>query len=143
MTWFSAQRKGTCSSCGAPVNEGERMWAVRKGYYTCEPCGFLRESSQDSSAMGKLEAGVIESLKSFPPEVMGTALAQSMIHLARLLDHDEVNPRDVPNFSKELRQSLAQLELMFPPEPEDDNTAAALKRRERKLAQLDKESWDE
>ena len=59
------------------------MWAVRKGYYTCEPCGFLREESRETGNMGALEASVSESLKAFPPEATGTALAQTVLYLAR------------------------------------------------------------
>ena len=144
MTWFhSKQKNGHCSACGAPVTEGERMWAVRKGYYTCEPCGFLRESSNETGDMGQLEASVVESLKVFPPEVMGTELAQGMLYLARLLDQNEVNPRDVPTFQKEIRQTLAQLMIMYPSEPEDDATASAQKRREQKMAELNKGDWDD
>lgn len=144
MTWFTSTKKnGTCSQCGAPVAEGERMWAVRRGYYVCEADGFLRESTKDSTDMGALEAGVIESLKPFPPEAMGSVLAQSMLYLARQLDLGEATPRDVPNFSKEIRQSLAQLEIMYPPEPEDDATDEAQKRRERRMAGLDEGDWDE
>jgi hypothetical protein len=87
-----------------------------------------------------MEASVTESLKEFPPEAGGTALAQSMIHLARLLDHDEVNPRDVPNFHKEIRQTIAQLKMEYPPEPEDDVTAKAQKRMNSKMTGLD--DWD-
>ena len=144
MTWFYSKKKdGSCSACGAPVDEGARMWAVRKGYYTCEPCGFLREQSKETGNMGQLEASVVESLKVFPPEVMGTELAQGMLYLAKLLDQNEVNPRDVPTFQKEIRQTLAQLMIMYPAEPEDDATAAAQKRRETQMAKLNKEDWDD
>jgi hypothetical protein len=119
------------------------MWAVRKGYYVCEADGLLREASKDSLDMGPLEASVVESLKVFPPEVMGTELAQGMLYLARLLDQNEVNPRDVPTFQKEIRQTLAQLMIMYPAEPEDDATAAAQKRRETQMAKLNKENWDD
>lgn len=119
------------------------MWAVRKGYYTCEACGLLREASRDSQDMGTLEASVVESLKKFPPEATGEVLAQAMLHTARLLDHDEVNPRDVPLFMKELRQTLAQLEIMFPAEPEDDDTAKAQKRISEKMTGLAEGEWNE
>jgi hypothetical protein len=95
------------------------------------------EEAVTHSDQGAVESGVMESLKVFPPEALGTAPAQTMIYMARLLDRMEVNPRDVPAVSKEIRQALAQLEIMFPPVPEDDATAAAQKRRERKMAGLD------
>lgn len=143
MTWFNAKKNGSCSSCGAPVTEGELMWAVRKGFYCCEFCGVQREDSQDRADLGRLESSVVESLKAFPPEVMGTELAQGMLYLSRLLDHEEVNPRDVPTFQKEIRQTLAQLMIMYPTEPEDDNTDDAQKRRETRLAGLDEGEWDD
>jgi hypothetical protein len=143
MTWFNAKKAGTCSSCGAPVAEGDRMWAVRRGFYTCEFCGISREESATGDNMGQMESSVVESLKAFPPEAMGSALAQSMIYLSRQLDHDEVNSRDVPNFSKEIRQALAQLEIAYPATPEDDETDRAQKRREKRLKTgLDEKEWD-
>jgi hypothetical protein len=143
MTWFDAAKKGSCSQCVAPVAEGDRMWAVRRGYYVCEADGLLREAAKGEMSMGAMEAGVMESLKAFPPEATSCALAQSMIYLARLLDRDEVNPRDAPNFEKEIRQTVAQLECMYPPEPEDDITAAAQKKRARKMAGLDEGEWQD
>lgn len=137
MTWFDANKKGTCSQCGCPVKEGDRLWAVRRGFYVCEADGLLREAAKDDQNMGPMEAGAMESLKLFPPEASSTALAQSMIRLARLLDRDEVNPRDEPNFHKEIRQTVAQLEGMYPSEPEDDTTATAQKKIARKMAGLD------
>jgi hypothetical protein len=138
VSWFDARKDGACNQCGAPVSEGERMWSVRRGYYTCEPCGFLREqASSGDGEQGAIEAGVIESLKAYPPEAMGTGIAQMMLYQARLLDRSEASARDVPTISKEIRQAQAQLELMFPPTPEDDATDAAQKRRDRKMAGLD------
>ena len=136
-SWFEARKKdGSCSACGVPVAEGERMFAVRRGYYTCEPCGFLRESAEVSGDQGAVEASVVESLKAFPPEAYGSAIAQSMLYLARQLDRSEVGSRDVPAFTKEIRQGLAQLAIMYPPTPEDDATDAAQKRRDKKMAGL-------
>jgi len=119
------------------------MWAVRRGYYTCEPCGFLREESKETGNMGDVEAGVMKSLEAFPPEATSCALAQSMIYLARLLDREEVNPRDAPAFQKEIRQTVAQLEGMYPAEPEDDVTATAQKKRAAKMAGLNEGEWQD
>ena len=143
MTWFNAKKDGLCSSCGAPVVEGDRMWAVRRGYYVCEADGLLREAAKDDTNMGRLESSVVESLKALPPEAGGSALAQSMLHLARLLDQDEVNPRDVPSFHKELRQTLAQLEIMYPAIPDDDATAEVNKKREARMELLKDGNWDD
>jgi hypothetical protein len=143
MTWFDAAKKGSCSQCGCPIAEGDRMWAVRRGYYVCEADGLLREAAKGEMEMGAMEAGVTESLKAFPPEAGSSALAQAMIYLARLLDRDEVNPRDVPNFQKEIRQTVAQLEMMYPPEPEDDTTAKAQKKRAQKMAGLNEGEWQD
>lgn len=141
MTWFDSTKKGSCSQCGCPVKEGDRLWAVRRGYYVCEADGLLREAAKDDQNMGAMEAGVTESLKAFPPEAGSTALAQAMIYLARLLDRDEVNPRDVPYFQKEIRQTIAQLEIMYPREPEDDTTATAQKRRAEKMRIINDGEW--
>jgi hypothetical protein len=142
MTWFNAKKDGNCSHCGVPVEAGDRMWAVRRGYYVCEADGLLREASTNTD-MGRMESSVVESLKAFPPEVMGQELAQGMLYLARLLDHEEVNPRDVPTFQKEMRQTLAQLEIMFPPEPDDDATADVQKQRESRMNLLKTGEWDD
>lgn len=142
MSWFYVKKDLNCSACGAPVGEGEKAWAVRKFYYTCEPCGFLRESGQLGNSQGPLEESVAKTLEAFGPEVTGEALAQTALYLARQLDRDEVNPRDIPAFSKEVRQTIAQLMVMFPPEPEDDETDKAQQRRNEALASLADEEWE-
>jgi hypothetical protein len=53
MSWFEAKRDDSCSQCGAPVTEGARMWAVRKGYRTCELCGIMRKRRSPTVTRGR------------------------------------------------------------------------------------------
>lgn len=122
------------------------MFAVRRNYYACGPCGLLREANQASGAYrGLMETSVINTLKSFPPEASDEAMAQSMLNMARLIDREEVNARDVPVFHKELRQTIAQLILLFPSVPEDDETDKAQQRRASVLESIAAEArdWDD
>lgn len=137
-SWFPAKKTGSCRYCNRDIAVGDRMYCASRGVYMCEGCGKGRESGTDSD-MGAIEAGVVESLGKFPPEAAATALGQSLLYLGRLLDRGDVNAREIPQFSKEIRQALAQLEMQYPAVPEGDGTDEAKKRRERRLAGLNEE----
>lgn len=130
--WYEESKyKAQCGRCKAVLEVGTRVYQQRKGVYLCELCGSIAEHEEPE--VGDVESGVIEDLKQLPNEASDRTLARSMIKTARLIDSGEVADRDIAPLLKELRTQLMQLQLAYPPEPEDDDTEKARKRRETRL----------
>lgn len=129
-TWFPAKRAGKCSHCNLPIEAGQDIFAKSAGVYLCSGCGLLAENTEE--ALGSMEAGVMEDLSAFPPEAVKGTIAQSMLYLARQLDMGDVSPREVGNYTKELRLSLLQLKDLYPVADGEDETDKARGKRERR-----------
>jgi hypothetical protein len=129
--WGEARRLGKCPHCNTPVSPGDRIYN-RDGVWLCYTCGTEAEQHEGEIVVGGLEEAVIKDLGKFPDEARDGAFAQSMLLMARQLDHGDVNPREVTQYTKELRLMMMQLRDLFPPEIEDDETDAARKRRDRR-----------
>lgn len=127
----AADRKTSCARCRRPIEVGERFYYQRRGTYLCEMDGSMAEHEEPE--VGDIESGVMEDLKQLPPEAADRTVAKLMIDTAQRIDRGEVADRDVAPLIKELRTLLLQLKEQFPPEPEDDDTARARKRREERL----------
>lgn len=128
--WFEAKRPGKCAHCAVPFEAGTEVYAKSAGVYYCQPCGSLAEVTTPAS--GPLEAAVMQELARLPMEAATGLLAQTMLSLARDLDAGDVPPRERPQYTKELRIGLLTLQDAFPAQEEDDETAEAQRKRERR-----------
>jgi hypothetical protein len=127
----AADRKTSCARCHAVIEVGQRFWFQRRGTYFCELDGSLAEHEEPE--VGEHESGVLEDLKQLPPEASDRTLAKAMIGIAKRLDSGDVADRDLAPLILQIRALLTQLRDLYPPEPEDDDTEKARKRRERRL----------
>lgn len=128
--WFEAKRPGKCAHCGTPFEAGTEVYAKSAGVYYCQACGNLAEAT--APAAGQLETAVMQELARLPMEAGTGLLAQTMLSLARDLDAGDVPPRERPQYTKELRIGLLTLQDAFPAQEEDDETAEAQRKRERR-----------
>lgn len=126
-----SNRKDSCARCHAVIEQGQRIYWLRRGTVLCELCGSIAEHEQPE--IGEVESGVLKDLGRLPDEAAEGTLAKLMLHTARRIDHGDVADRDIASLLKELRQMASQLKLDFPPEPEEDDTEKSRKRRERML----------
>jgi hypothetical protein len=129
--WFEAKRDGKCKNCKKPVAKGDEMYAKSAGVYLCGECGLVAENTGPD--LGPVEQAVEDDLATFPAEARRSAIAQSMLYMARQLDANDVSPRDVTNYTKEIRLGLLTLKDMYPPAEEADETELARQKRERRM----------
>lgn len=133
-TWFDAERKGKCSNCRKAVAVGDEMYAKSKGVYLCSDCGTLAEATAPET--GAQEKSCLYFLEKLPEEAVNGPLAQGMLYLARQLDQNDVSPREVTNYTKEIRLNMMQLRDLFPPDEGDDDTDIVRQRRERRMREM-------
>lgn len=127
----TADKPLNCARCTTRVEAGERFWYQSRGKYYCELCGSIAE--HEVPEVGEIEAGVLADLDQMPDEAGERVIAKMMIATARRIDNGDVADRDLASLLKEIRQMLTQLQLDFPPEPEDDDTEKTRKKREKRL----------
>lgn len=128
--WFEAKRDGRCQHCKKPFVVGDEVFMPTAGVYLCNGCGLLAENAPRT--YGEIETSVMKELAKLPLEATEGALAQSMMYLARQLDLGDVGPRDVTNYTKEIRIGLLSLRDMYPAESDEDDTDIARQKRERR-----------
>lgn len=128
--WAEARRDGRCQHCSKPLLAGEEIWVKAAGVAYCQGCGLLAENSE--SAVGAIETSVMQELARLPLEAAEGAYAQNMLYLARQLDAGDVPPREVTNYTKEIRLNLITLQDAYPASEEDDETEDARRKRERR-----------
>jgi len=128
--WIEAKRDGKCQHCKRPITAGEEMYVKSAGVYYCHDCGTLADNLP--TEMGEIETSVMKELSKLPMEAGEGSLAQSMLMLARQLDAGDVPPREVTQYTKEIRISLLTLTDAYPAAEEDDETEAARRKRERR-----------
>ncbi len=128
--WIEAKRDGRCAHCSRPIAAGEEMWAKAAGVYYCQGCGLLDENSE--AVVGAIETAVMQELAKLPLEAGQGTHAQTMLYLARQLDAGDVAPREVTNYTKEIRLNLLSLQDAFPASDDDDETEDARRKRERR-----------
>ena len=128
--WTEARRDGRCQHCGKPLLAGEEIWVKAAGIAYCQGCGLLAESTEPSA--GAIETSVMQELAKLPLEAGAGAYAQNMLYLARQLDAGDVPPREVTNYTKEIRLNLITLQDAYPATDEDDETEDARRKRERR-----------
>lgn len=136
-TWFDARRTSRCARCKGEITEGDNAYRERAGVILCGACG--QESELAAPAKGDIERAVCHDLSQYPEEekVFETAFAQTAIYMARQLDQGDVSPREVTQYTKEIRLNLMQLADLFPPAAEGDDTDQAREKRERRMRERD------
>lgn len=131
--WITATKDGKCKHCTQPVMTGESLYAKSRGVYLCTACGTTAELTEGMVTAGGIEEAALKDLQTFPEEARETAMAVSMLYLARQLDQGDVSPREVTLYTKEMRLLLMQLRDLFPVEGEEDVTDKAQQNRERRM----------
>lgn len=128
--WIEARRDGRCAHCKNPFVAGDEVWVKNAGVYYCQGCGALDENIPHT--VGTIETSVMKELAKLPIEAGDGSLAQSMLLLARQLDDGDVPPREVTQYTKELRISLLSLQDAYPATDDEDETELARQKRERR-----------
>lgn len=129
---FQASRDGKCTHCGKPFKAGDEVFAKSQGVYLGYGCGCGQIAENEPVIAGPRETALLNDLAKFPVEALGTMIAQCMLGMARQLDEGDVSPREVTQYTKELRLGMLTLHDMYPPVEEGDETEAARQRRERR-----------
>jgi hypothetical protein len=130
--WTTAKRKGNCGNCRAEIHEGDEIFNAR-GAWLCHVCGLTAEATPDEVVIGGIEEAIIRDLGAFPEEAQDCSIAIAMLFMAHQLDMGYiVGPREVSQYTKELRINMLTLRDMYPPEEEDDATDFATKQRMRR-----------
>lgn len=130
--WFTAKRDGKCSHCKQPFTAGEDVYAKAAGVYLGGLCGCGHVAENEPAETGEIETSVVKELSRLPAEAGEGSLAQAMLMLARQLDAGDVPPREVTQYTKEIRINLLSLRDEYPPDEQDDETEAARRKRERR-----------
>ena len=130
--WIEAKRPGKCANCKGPIAEGDQIFNAR-GAWLCSSCGLVAENTPDDVVQGGLEEAALKDLCAFPEEAQDCAIAKAIIFMAHQLDMGYiVGPRDVSNYTKEIRVNMLTLRDLYPPDEDDDATDMARKQRERR-----------
>jgi hypothetical protein len=120
--WDQATGAVRCRGCKQPIPPGGDIYLKSKGVYYCNTCGIVVEVAGDSVVINGMEEGLIKDLEKMPPEAADTAIAKTTLYMARQLDQGEVSPREITQYTKEIRLNYLQLLELFPPAGEEDDT---------------------
>jgi hypothetical protein len=120
--WGSSKGPVRCRGCQEPVLPGTDIWIKSKGVYYCSDCGVVAEAAGDEIKPGGIEEALLRDLSEFPGEAADTVLAKSALFMARQLDAGEVAPREVTQYTKEVRLCLLQVRELYPPAEDNDDT---------------------
>ena len=120
--WETCSGPVRCRGCKAPIPPGTDVFIKSKGVYYCSGCGAAAEAAGGEIAVGGIEEALLKDLGRFPDEAEGTALAKQALMMARQLDQGDVGPREVTQYTKEIRLNFLQLAELYPPEGEVDAT---------------------
>lgn len=131
-SWFTAKRDGRCAHCKAEFHAGDDVFAKGSGVYLGGDCGCGHVAESEPVIAGPRETAVLRDLGKLPAEAAETMIAANMLGMARQLDDGDVAPREIPNYTKELRINLLTLKDDYPASEEDDETEEARRKRERR-----------
>jgi hypothetical protein len=129
--WGNSSGPIKCRGCKLAIPSGSDVWIKSKGVYYCGGCGILAEAAPDEVKAGGIEEGLLRDLAQFPEEAADTALAKMACVMARQIDCGEVAPREVTQYTKEIRLNFLQIRDLFPPLEDADDTET----RREKLAE--------
>jgi hypothetical protein len=120
--WDQATGPVRCKGCKQPIPAGGDIFIKSKSVYYCNTCGIVVEAAGDSVKVNGIEEGLIKDLEKMPDEAADTAIAKSSLMMARQLDYGEVSPREITQYTKEIRLNFLQLLELFPPDDDEDDT---------------------
>lgn len=120
--WDQATGAVRCCDCRTPIAQGQDIYLKSKGVYYCGGCGLKVEDAANSVKQGGIEEALLRDLEAFPGEAADTTLAKQSLYMARQLDCGEVSPREVTQYTKEIRLNLLQIRDLYPPADENDDT---------------------
>ena len=120
--WEPSQGPVRCKGCKQPVPPGTDIFIKSKGVYYCSECGIVAENAGDEVKAGGIEEAFIKDLARLPEEAADNSLAIASRYMARQLDQFEVGPREVTQYTKEIRLNLLQLHELYPPAEDGDDT---------------------
>jgi hypothetical protein len=121
--WSYARGPVKCrGACGLPITPGEEVWIKTKGVYYCHDCGTVAEAAGDEVKPGGILEATIKDLTAFPDEAADTSLAKLACYMAKQLDDGEVAPREITQYTKEIRLTILQIRDLYPPAEDDDDT---------------------
>lgn len=126
--WDTSSGPVKCRGCRNPVPPGSEVYIKSKGVYYCADCGLVAENAPNEVKEGGIAEGLLKDLSQFPEEAADTAMAKAALMMARQLDDGDVAPREVPQYTKEIRLMILQVRELFPSTDDDDDTET---RRER------------
>lgn len=133
--WDISHGPVKCCGCGDPIPPGTDIWLKSKGVYYCAVCGAIKEAAGESIKAGGIEESLLRDLEEFPGEAADTTLAKVALYMSRQLDEGEVAPREITQYTKEIRLNLLQIRDLYPPADDGDDTedrAARLQERRRR-----------
>jgi hypothetical protein len=120
--WDQATGAVRCKGCKQPIPPGGDIFIKSKSVYYCNTCGIVVEAAGDSVKVNGIEEGLIKDLERMPPEAADTSIAKSTLMMARQLDYGEVGPREITQYTKEIRLNYLQLLELFPSDDDEDDT---------------------
>jgi len=133
--WLAAKKDGRCRQCKQDVIRiGMEIFAKSAGVYMCESCGHDYEDNPPP--MGRLERAAEKELSALPEDARTLALAENTLFLARQLDEGDVSPREVTQYTKEIRLNLMQLKDLYPETEAGDASDKAQEQRNRRMREL-------
>lgn len=120
--WDTCTGAVRCKGCKHPIGPGNEIWIKSKGVYYCHECGPAAEAAGNEVKPDGIEESLLKDLELFPGEAADTVLAKQALYMARQLDLYEVGPREVTQYTKEIRLNLLQIRELYPPDEEGDDT---------------------
>ena len=120
--WDQSSGPVRCRGCKGPIPPGADIWLKSKGVYYCNTCGVVAAAAGDSIKEGGIEEALLRDLEAFPGEAADTTLAKQSLYMAKQLDDGDVGPREVTQYTKEIRLNLLQIRDLYPPEEDGDDT---------------------
>lgn len=120
--WGTSSGPVRCCGCKTPIAPGESVFIKSKGVYYCGDCGIVAEATSGDIKAGGVEESFVLDLGKFPDEAADTVLAKQSLMMARMLDCGEVAPREITQFTKEIRLNFFALLELYPPQGEVDDT---------------------
>ncbi len=120
--WDQATGPVKCRTCKTPIMPGTEIFIKSKGVYYCPACGVGAEENIGRVLPNGIEEAFLLDLNSLPEVAADTALAKTALMLASQLDSGDVAPREVTQYTKEIRLIYMQLAELYPPAEDGDDT---------------------
>jgi len=120
--WDQATGPVKCRTCKVPIAPGTEIFIKSKGVYYCPACGVGAEENMGQMVVSGLEEAFLRDMEALPDQAADTVLAKSALFMARQLDQGDVAPREVTQYTKEIRLNLLQLHELYPPAEDGDDT---------------------